>query len=105
LVFAEEQDIRSDNIADIAVNPEDYLPAIHRVFGDEPAGADLPNSAETGLPLGLTKGWARRMIEQVGNYGQIYAANLDQFGLERDGTPNALWANEGGGLICSLPIR
>lgn len=97
LVFAEEQGIRSDNIGDIEANPTDYSGAIRRVFGDF--------SAVTGSPLGLTPGWARRMIEQVGNYGEIYADNLDEFGLERDGTPNALWANEGGGLIYSPPIR
>lgn len=90
LVFAEEQGITSDNID---VNAQDGI------FGTD-------NSHVTGVPLGLGgPSWAGRMIEQVGNYGQIYAANLDQFGLERDGTPNALWANEGGGLIYSPPIR
>ena len=37
------------------------------------------------------------MLKQVGNYGEIYARNLDPVGLVREGGLNAQWTE--GGLI------
>lgn len=51
--------------------------------------------------LGLPTDFATNIITQVGNYGEIYARNLDPLGLERG--PNALWTE--GGLIYAPPFR
>ena len=42
-------------------------------------------------------------IKQVGNYGEIYAKNLNPIGLFREGTFNAQWFD--GGLIYAPPAR
>jgi general L-amino acid transport system substrate-binding protein len=51
--------------------------------------------------LGLPTDFAWNIIEQVGNYGEIYERNLTPLGLERG--PNALWTD--GGLIYVPPFR
>jgi general L-amino acid transport system substrate-binding protein len=54
--------------------------------------------------LGLDEAWATRVIEQVGNYGQVFERNLGSgspLRLERG--VNALWTK--GGLIFAPPLR
>jgi general L-amino acid transport system substrate-binding protein len=57
-----------------------------------------------GKALGLDEAWATRVIEQVGNYGQVFERNLGSgspLRLERG--VNALWTK--GGLIFAPPLR
>lgn len=54
-----------------------------------------------GAELGLDGGWARRIIDTVGNYGDIFERNLGPVGLERG--QNALWRD--GGLFYVPPLR
>jgi general L-amino acid transport system substrate-binding protein len=55
-----------------------------------------------GSPLGLDDRWAARVIQAVGNYGEIFNRNLTvPFGISRG--PNALWTN--GGLMMAPLLR
>jgi len=92
MFFAEERGITSENIG--TLNLEDSW-EVSRVFGS--------NAFETAGPLGLDSNWAFRVIEQVGNYGELYASNLEPIGLVRAGTLNASY--DDGGLIYAPPIR
>jgi len=92
LVNAEELGITKSNVA---TQLQSANPTIKRLLGSE---------GNLGQDLGLSKDWALDVIEQVGNYGEIFDRNLGP------GTPlkiarglNALW-NEGG-LQYSMPIR
>jgi general L-amino acid transport system substrate-binding protein len=58
----------------------------------------------TGDLLGLTKGWSYRIVDQVGNYAEIFERNLGA------GSPlkikrglNALWRD--GGILYAPPAR
>ena len=47
-----------------------------------------------------------RSVKQVGNYGEIYEANVGEntpLGLTRAGSVNDLWSR--GGLIYAPPLR
>lgn len=53
--------------------------------------------------LGVSPGWVVRMIEAVGNYGEMFERNLGQeSALKLDRGPNRLWRQ--GGLMYSPPF-
>lgn len=57
-----------------------------------------------GAGVGLEPGWSGRIIEQVGNYGEVFDRNLGQgssLGIGRG--LNALWND--GGLMYAPPVR
>jgi len=54
--------------------------------------------------LGLPADFAVQAVEQVGNYEEIYNANIVPIGLELEGSPNNLWT-EPGGLLYVPPYR
>ena len=57
---------------------------------------------DIGKSIGLSKDFAKRIVAQVGNYGEIYDRNIGKpFSLER--RVNNLIQN--GGLIGSPPFR
>lgn len=92
LINAEELGVKSTNVGTML---ESRTPAIRRLLGVE---GDLATN------LGLETTWVRNMIEQVGNYGELFARNLGpdtpvnmQRGL------NALWTD--GGLLYAPPVR
>lgn len=92
LIQAEEFGITSENIDEFK-NSED--PNIKRFLGEE---------GTLGTDMGLPNDFMYKVIQQVGNYGEVYDRNLgegSQFKLERG--QNALW-NEGG-LMYSPPFR
>jgi len=89
-IKAEDLGISSENINSLkdSTNPE-----IRRFLGLE---------GDLGTRLKLSNDFAYRVVEQVGNYDEIYQRNIgNPYGLER-GT-NALWKN--GGLMYSPPFR
>ncbi len=65
---------------------------MRRLLGEEP---------DFGAALGLKPTWARKIVESVGSYGEIFTRNLGQLGLDRG--ENALWRD--GGLIYAPPLR
>ena len=92
MIAAEEKGVDSMNI-DQMRNSSDG--EVRRLLGVEPG---------LGKALGLDDGWATRIIEQVGNYGQVFERNLgagSPLRLERG--INALWTK--GGLIYAPPLR
>ncbi|MEC4803144.1 MAG: amino acid ABC transporter substrate-binding protein [Jaaginema sp. PMC 1079.18] len=92
LIEAEELDITQDNVAEMKESED---PTIRRFLGAE---------GNLGEGLGLENDFMAKVIENVGNYGEIYDRNLgegSEFKLERG--QNDLWTN--GGLLYSPPFR
>lgn len=91
-IQAEELGITSANIGEFLASEN---PDIRRTLGVE---------GELGAGLGLPNDFAAKIIQSVGNYGEIYDRNLGpdtSFNLDRG--PNSLWTN--GGLMYAPPFR
>ncbi len=91
-IAAEEKGVTSANGAAMRGSED---PEVRRLLGVDPG---------LGESLGLDEAWAARVIEQVGNYGEIFERNLGKntpLGLERG--LNALWTE--GGLMYAPPLR
>jgi general L-amino acid transport system substrate-binding protein len=91
-VQAEELGITRDNLVEQAKSGD---PGIRRFLGLEPGVTDA---------FGLDARWTYRIIEVIGNYGEIYERHLGPntpLGLERG--LNRLWTN--GGLQYAPPFR
>lgn len=103
MVIAEEQGITSENVMDFVQgedeSDEDYIgrvgPVIARLLGQ--------GNNDSGSYLGIQNDFMVDVISQVGNYGEVYERHLTPLGLERAGSPNALWTN--GGLVYAPPFR
>lgn len=92
MIEAEELGVGQANIAQ-ALHSKN--PAVQRFLG----GAE-----NLGKPLGLSQDWVVKIIQQVGNYGEVFDANLGkQSPLELERGLNALWTQ--GGLMYAPPLR
>ncbi len=92
MLNAEELGVNSGNV-DEMLNSEN--PNIMRLLGKE---------GTFGEAIGLENDWAYQVIKNVGNYGEIFEANVGEstpLGISRG--LNALWTN--GGLQYAPPIR
>ena len=92
LIQAEELGINSNNV-DMMLKSQ--KPRVQRFLGVIPG---------MGKNLGLDDKWAYNIVKQVGNYSQIFEANVGEntaLGLKRG--LNALWLK--GGLMFSPPFR
>lgn len=87
---AEQQGLTAANVKQNLSNPNSE---VRRLLGAE---------GDVGAKLGLDKNWALRVIEQVGNYGEIYQRNLTK-NLNLDRGQNALHSQ--GGLLWAPPFR
>ncbi len=103
LIYAEAYGINSTNVAEVAAG--DNVKA-KRLLGTEGSFGQEE--------LGLDQNVGQTVINAVGNYGEIYARNLDNpdgVQLPREGSRNALWSNAPctdcpkGGQIYSQPLR
>ncbi len=93
LVAAEEYGVTSANVEELSKGTQN--PEINRMLGSE---------GDLGAMMGLDKDWAKHAISAVGNYGEIFAANIGEstpIGLARG--LNAQWTQ--GGLLYSPPFR
>ncbi|MEX2536611.1 MAG: amino acid ABC transporter substrate-binding protein [Trueperaceae bacterium] len=93
LFEAEEYGVTSENVNEVAETTQN--PSVRRLLGVEPGAVE---------GLGLEATAIRDAIDQVGNYGEIYASNLGpdtQFDIPRG--LNAQYYN--GGLIFGMPFR
>lgn len=93
MVNAEELGVTSANAEDLASNANS--PEIRRLLGLE---------GDFGPALGLPQQWAVHLLQQVGNYGEVFERNLGSatpLGIARG--LNALWTE--GGLQYAPPIR
>ena len=86
--------ITGDNAADLQANSED--PNIRQFLGGENADGTVLDPG-----LGLGPDFAFNVVDQVGNYGEIFEAHLAPLGIERG--VNALWID--GGLQYAPPYR
>ena len=92
MINAEELGITSKNVKKMLKSKD---PKIQRFLGV---------SAGNGKALGLDEKFAYNIIEQVGNYGEVFERNVGvktPLGIERG--LNALWTN--GGLMYSPPFK
>jgi len=92
MITAEELGVTSANVGEM-VRSEN--PDIGRLLG---------TVSGNGAALGLDDAWARRVIADVGNYGEVFERNLGMstpIGMERG--PNALWSS--GGLLFAPPLK
>ena len=95
-IAAEELGVTSANVADMATNPPNV--GVSRLLGVSFEGGEV---TDTGLEVDVT--FMQDVLAAVGNYGEIYDANVTPIGIVREGTLNALWTN--GGLIYSAPFK
>jgi general L-amino acid transport system substrate-binding protein len=96
MINAEEFGVDSTNVKEMAQSPD---PRIKRLLGTE---GEMCVAIHTALPADCFYD----MISQVGNYGEIYAANLGAdtpLELHRAGSVNDLWTR--GGLLYAPPLR
>ncbi len=92
MINAEELGVSSANIEEMMGSDN---PSIKRLLGSE---------GDFGTSLGLETNWAANIIKEVGNYGEVFAANVGPetpLAIERG--VNALWTK--GGLQYAPPIR
>jgi general L-amino acid transport system substrate-binding protein len=98
-IIAEELGVTSANVQDQLTSDD---PAV-RTFLGQPAGED---NAVVDPGLGLDPDFAVDVIEQVGNYAEIFDRNVGPgtpLGLERG--LNALWTADEPGLLYAPPYR
>ena len=95
-IAAEELGVTSANVADMIAAAPNI--SVARLLGVGFEGGEL---TDTGLDVDVT--FMQDVLAQVGNYGEIYDANVAPIGIERAGTLNALWID--GGLIYSPPFK
>lgn len=92
MVEAEELGVGQANIEQALQNKN---PAVQRLLG---------NAEDLGKPLGLPRNWVATVLKQVGNYGEVFEANLGQQSpLKLKRGLNALWTQ--GGLMYAPPLR
>jgi len=93
LIEAEERGVTQANVRTLRNSSTD--PGLRRFLDSD----SLPEKS-----LGISPGWVVRVIEAVGNYGEIYERHLgSQSGLKLDRGLNRLWTQ--GGLMYSPPFR
>ena len=93
MIAAEELGITSANVAELAGGTEN--PEINRLLGAE---------GSLGEMLGLEADWAKNVIMNIGNYGEVFETNIGEntpVGLARG--LNAQWTD--GGLMYAPPFR
>ena len=93
MLIAEEKGITKANIDEVLAATTD--PEVKRLLGTE---------GEMGAMMGLDAAWAYNSIKAVGNYGEVFEANIGTstpIGLTRG--LNALWSQ--GGLQYAPPVR
>ena len=98
MIVADELGVTSANVADMAANPPNVRVArlLGVAFGEEGAAAF---DAE----LGINPQFMQDVISLVGNYDEVYEANVAAIGIPRAGTLNASWVD--GGLIYAPPWK
>ena len=92
MIDAEELGVTSANVSEMTARDD---PDIARLLGV---------SAGNGAALGLDETWARHVIADVGNYGEVFERNLGMatpIAMERG--LNALWTR--GGLLFAPPLK
>lgn len=98
MINAEELGITSNNVSRMR-GDANATPSVKRLVGTEGSMCKLISES-------LSDDCFYNVIDQVGNYGEIYEANVGAntpLGISREGTPNALWSE--GGILYAPPLR
>ncbi|MFW5654080.1 MAG: amino acid ABC transporter substrate-binding protein [Roseicyclus sp.] len=93
MIVAEELGVNSANVETLAEGTES--PEINRLLGNEGGFGEM---------LGLSNDWMANVIAEVGNYGEVFEANIGEntpIGLARG--LNAQWTD--GGVLYGMPFR
>jgi general L-amino acid transport system substrate-binding protein len=99
MIIAEEEGVTSQNVAEMAADPPNNTVA--RLLG---VGFDGGAPSDMGIGSGkIPITFMQPVIEQVGNFGEVYESTLEQVGLTRAGSLNASYLE--GGLIYASPMR
>jgi len=93
MIIADEKGITSSNAGSIVGN-DDFDAEAQRLMGGE---------GELQSLMGLDANAFMNVIEQVGNYDELFAEHLEPVGIKRAGSANAGWQD--GGLIYAPPAR
>jgi general L-amino acid transport system substrate-binding protein len=94
LIQAEESGVTQANLADMKMKKTDDV-VIRRLLGLHRGYGQL---------IGLDDAWAARVIEAVGNYGEMFERDLGSGSVMKlPRGANNLWTQ--GGLMSALPIR
>ena len=96
MIIADEKGITSENIDAMIADPPEVEAA--RLLGVPFEGGEIFDPG-----LGIDPAFMQEVIRQVGNYGEVYAKNIDPIGIPRAGTLNASFTD--GGLIYAPPWR
>ncbi len=96
LINAEELGVTRDNVAAMAADPPNA--AVARLLGEPFKGSEVAD-----LGFGVDAQFIQRALMAVGNYGDIYARTIEQLGITRAGTLNALYTE--GGILYAPPYR
>ena len=91
MIEAEEYGVNSSNASSLK---DSENPAIKRLVGAE---------GELGAAFGLDNEWSLRIIEKVGNYGEIYKKHIADTNILPNRGPNQLWTK--GGILYVPPAR
>ena len=94
-MYAEELRVDRSNVDEMLTTSKD--PRVLRLLGAE---------GKIGTQFGLAPDFGYQIVSQVGNYGDIYNANLGpttMFNIDRG--PNKAWNLGGGGVLASPPFR
>ena len=95
VILAEELGVTSKNVEELRESSRS--PEVRRLLGVE---------GNYGSMLGLRDDWAFQAVRQVGNYGEIFEANLGaRSPLRLQRGLNAQWNAEPSGLMYAMPIR
>jgi general L-amino acid transport system substrate-binding protein len=93
MLEAEEYGVNSQNVDDQKATSTN--PGVRRLLGVE---------GDMGKNLGLSPDWSYNVIKQVGNYSEIFEANIgEETPLKVARGLNALWTD--GGLQYAMPLR
>lgn len=71
--------------------------------GEDPNILNFLSGGDIASGLNLPADFAVQVVEQVGNYKEIYDAHIPALGLQLEGSPNNLWTE--GGLMYVPPFR
>jgi general L-amino acid transport system substrate-binding protein len=88
-IAAEQLGVTTANSGQLATTAD---PDIRRLLGTD---------GNIGPSMGLDQQWAARVIQAVGNYGEMWQRDVAPLGLQRG--MNRLW--NAGGLMFSPPLR
>ena len=91
-LIADENGVTSSDVDGALAG--DFGPEMSRLMGGE---------GELQTVMGLSADAFYNVISQVGNYQEIWDANLTPVGLDRAGSANASWTD--GGLMYAPPAR